>query len=937
METDLETLFDRYRRRGDAAALEEVFDRTAPELMRLAMHLAPGAAAAEDLVQATFLRVLEHADRFDAGRSLTAWLIGILVHEGASARRSRRDVDPERLVERTSADPLDEAAGAELTGTLHAAVRGLPEPYGSVLSAHLIDGARAVDIAGRLDRAPGTVRMQILRGLELLRSALPPSLATAAFLALGTRGDAAVKAAVLARAAELAALPPARPVSTRATPVIRFPSFPRLGETMLPMLALSLGALGLVVLATPRTSRPTVEPLAALPVAAAPAVTPLRLVRQSAAPASAPVPSGARPGAASTVALETPVIAGHVLDVQGQPVAGVVVELRRPELRTFGTLDLTGTQRSDLVATATSDAEGAFSFAVDAATPHDLSAQLGLASALSGSRHAGETVELVLEPERTVRGHVRHSDGSPASGATVRVRTRPRPFETFTTTVQTDGSYELTVPARSQCTLTALHEDGSNFTFDLAFGPDGVCEQDVALAVPTTVVGHVTDAATGAPLAGVTIGEDWTFARTATTDGNGDYALPGCTLGAGLVARAQGFALGRPAAWPASEGANARLDFVLSPGRSVSGRIVDEYGDPVADAYVAAVAYADARADWRATRTDASGLFTLADLRSGGDSGEGYALLTGKAGFGTQVHDLPLDLGGGAPFVLGDVTLRAPQAVSGRAVDTAGAPVPGATISLEGENSDRFAWVGGDGSAPNGTFYVRRRATTCDDQGRFWFGDVPAGTFELTGLCRGRTESDGQVFALADGANRDDLVVTFGGTRRVFGHVVDAQGAPVENANVSVWREGLSDGYCPTAHSDATGAFAIDGLPEGVFQLTAQGTWLDKDSDQPWLRTVVEGAEDGPHELVLARGTTITGRLLDAEGEPAIGCYVQPRIESFVEPIEGGTSGLDGRFRLSVPENSTWSVDVWSPAGDPVLRVDAVAAGAQGLEWQLPL
>jgi len=58
MEHDLETRFDRWRRHGDVRALEQVFDGAAPELLKLTLHLAPGASEAEDLVQATFLRAL---------------------------------------------------------------------------------------------------------------------------------------------------------------------------------------------------------------------------------------------------------------------------------------------------------------------------------------------------------------------------------------------------------------------------------------------------------------------------------------------------------------------------------------------------------------------------------------------------------------------------------------------------------------------------------------------------------------------------------------------------------------------------------------------------------------------------------------------------------------------------------------------------------------
>ena len=92
MDRDLESLFERYARRGDVGALEQVFDGAAPELLRIALHLSHDATQAEDLVQATFVRAIENAARFEPGRALLPWLIGILAHEAARARRDGRRV-----------------------------------------------------------------------------------------------------------------------------------------------------------------------------------------------------------------------------------------------------------------------------------------------------------------------------------------------------------------------------------------------------------------------------------------------------------------------------------------------------------------------------------------------------------------------------------------------------------------------------------------------------------------------------------------------------------------------------------------------------------------------------------------------------------------------------------------------------------------------------
>src|SRR5262245_1352408 len=113
--SSLETLFARFACKGDVDALEQVFDRAAPELLRVALHLAPDAAQAEDLVQATFVRAIEHAGKHDGERAVLPWLIGILAHEAARARRdSRRSVDPARVEERASVDPAEASATREV-------------------------------------------------------------------------------------------------------------------------------------------------------------------------------------------------------------------------------------------------------------------------------------------------------------------------------------------------------------------------------------------------------------------------------------------------------------------------------------------------------------------------------------------------------------------------------------------------------------------------------------------------------------------------------------------------------------------------------------------------------------------------------------------------------------------------------------------------------
>ena len=202
-----EQLFTRFRRHTDAAALGEVFDRTAEDLFKLALYLGPEAHDAEDLVQATYLTAIETAASFDAERKLFPWLLGILSNLARKARdRARRRIYTDRLpIPQGVDDPERQAEHSELQATLERAIARLPQPYRQVLVLHLGHGLNAQQISGVLERSAGTVRSQVVRGLEHLRRLLPAGLTGAAVLLAPGHVLAGVKAELL-RAAETMAV-----------------------------------------------------------------------------------------------------------------------------------------------------------------------------------------------------------------------------------------------------------------------------------------------------------------------------------------------------------------------------------------------------------------------------------------------------------------------------------------------------------------------------------------------------------------------------------------------------------------------------------------------------------------------------------------------------------------------------------------------------------
>jgi len=194
-------LFARFRARREPAALAVVFDRLAPDLLRIAAHLMGRMADAEDVVQQTFLVAIERADTWDEAQGLYPWLVGILTNQARLRRRgAARTPDPARLPGHLDELPDAAAEHNELRAAVADTVARLGEVYRPVLHLHLFVGLNAKEIGDALGRPAGSVRTQLVRGLQQLRRALPIGLGVAAGALGAGRGLAAVRGQVLAAA-----------------------------------------------------------------------------------------------------------------------------------------------------------------------------------------------------------------------------------------------------------------------------------------------------------------------------------------------------------------------------------------------------------------------------------------------------------------------------------------------------------------------------------------------------------------------------------------------------------------------------------------------------------------------------------------------------------------------------------------------------------------
>ncbi|MDJ0975285.1 MAG: sigma-70 family RNA polymerase sigma factor [Planctomycetota bacterium] len=125
------------------------------------------AREADDLTQDVFLTALRKLDQLKNRAAFGPWVAQIARNRAYDHhRRSRRfDTLPAELAGRGGADALEAREAL-------AAIRALPAAYRETLMMRLVEGMTGPEIAARMSMTPGSVRVNLHRGMRLLRDAL---------------------------------------------------------------------------------------------------------------------------------------------------------------------------------------------------------------------------------------------------------------------------------------------------------------------------------------------------------------------------------------------------------------------------------------------------------------------------------------------------------------------------------------------------------------------------------------------------------------------------------------------------------------------------------------------------------------------------------------------------------------------------------------------
>jgi RNA polymerase sigma-70 factor (ECF subfamily) len=193
-------------RRGDEAAFVALVERYQECLLRLALLYVPNHAVAEEVVQETWVGVLQGSGRFEGRATLKTWLYRILVHH--AQRRGEREhrsvpfsalaadgldaaepaVDPDcfhpaghrwpghwvAFPQPWAELPEDQALAAETRNHIEAAIAALPPAQRQVITLRDVEGWSSEEVCQAMELTEANQRVLLHRARSKVRRTLDP-------------------------------------------------------------------------------------------------------------------------------------------------------------------------------------------------------------------------------------------------------------------------------------------------------------------------------------------------------------------------------------------------------------------------------------------------------------------------------------------------------------------------------------------------------------------------------------------------------------------------------------------------------------------------------------------------------------------------------------------------------------------------------------------
>ncbi len=630
-----------------------------------------------------------------------------------------------------------------------------------------------------------------------------------------------------------------------------------------------------------------------------------------------------------TVAL-TPAFAvdGTVADEAGGPLSGVAIRVkadRRRRARDPRALRSEGFARSDarggfevrgLLPGASyrleAELDGFPPLRVDVPGPPE---EVGA----SGRR---VVMDLVLERGRRAAGRVAGAAGEPVAGARVHLlpeadrRSSPFPptFEPLELAATTDeaGTFEIADVPGGKVEAIVVASGWASGEFRGLEVPHGSGRADLGVLTldpEVPVEGRVVDS-DGQPLAGALVSAReasgqaaFPFSESgrsrgepATTGADGGFRLGGFAAGAVLSVQvsAEGYLpVSRRGVRLPTE---APLLVRLEPAATLTGRVVDTRGRPVAQALVGPSSRVWSQGVHSFVRTDDDGEFSLSPVAAGVQ-----VLEARKEGYVTSApRSVEVTAGREPPKV--EIVLEAAAVLEGRVLTPDGIAVSGARVTATRRREVQ----------------VPGQEALTDGDGRFVLDQLAPGPVTVRAEKEGFTSAE--VEAEAGGA-ASGVELVLGRGVEVSGFLADAAGEPLPAREVALSLSAIRFAMAGEARatSRTDGSFTISGVADGSYRITVM------DRGRPWYvrpePVVVAGSPVRGVEVRLPPEAAIRGRLIGLEPEDLPGLRIFASAAELGWPRPGRVLA-DGGYEISDLAPGEWRVRGAVPDGGPVATAE---------------
>ncbi|MDH4275722.1 MAG: carboxypeptidase regulatory-like domain-containing protein, partial [Gammaproteobacteria bacterium] len=398
----------------------------------------------------------------------------------------------------------------------------------------------------------------------------------------------------------------------------------------------------------------------------------------------------------------------------------------------------------------------------------------------------------------SISGRITTNTGGALRGATVSVS------GAGTGSVVTDANGEYTISTLGNGTYTVT-PSMTGYTFTPATRTATINNADVAdinyagtpPAPATYALSGRIIKSNGNALSGVTIALTGAATRSATSDSNGDYSIPGLSPGDYVVTPSlTGYTFTPTKQTVAVTNIDvAMIDFTAAPPQNatytLSGQVTSGANTALSGATVTLSGAADATAT-----TDASGNYSFANLGNGD-----YAVTPTKNGYTFVPSDTLVTINGDNVANInfaGTATAVTTYTISGQVTAAANAPVSGATVTLSGATTT---------------------SVTTDASGQYTFVNLVNGDYTVTPTLANYTFAPPQIAVTVNGANVTNT--NFSGTQTVvLTYTISGKITTGTNTALSGATVALSGAATASATSDANGDYSFTNLANGSYTVT---------------------------------------------------------------------------------------------------------------------